>query len=491
MAICNWNSWDQSIFELARKERKPIFLWITYRGCRACAQMEEESFVHEGILKKLSEHFVTLRVDRDEHPDIDRHFQRLFSVMLGKEEGWPLTFFLTPDKTPLYAAAYVPSEARDGMMGLGEMLDLVAQKYADDPEGFAEKGRETLAQLKLPTQIQATRIDPKALSVILRKQILETYDSELGGYGDAPKQLHVALYKAALKLNDLEGEVEPIHSLRHTLDAMLASAIWDAEAGGFYCCTLDREWQVPQRRKLLAENAIMASVLIDIDRAVGGEERYRNAAYRICDWALEAMREDETGLWMTGTIDHAKDERIFAAPNALMTRALLQAAKSEDRYRPEALASLNRLIKHMTSGAQIQHQYGASDAVTYLVDYAALGVALLAAYDLTENKQFVATAGEYASAAIRRFYDNGRWGVGDGEWSDPMVFVDTMLPSAAATMIMVLTRLADLLDHDYRPFVDQTLAVASYQLMRRPIAKAGMAEAALMLPQNDTQMEAG
>jgi len=476
----DWDEWGDAAFDRARQEKKAVLLWISYRGCRACGRMEEESFADAEIAAKIREDFVAIRVDRDERPDIDRHFQRLFSVMLGKEEGWPLTFFLTPDKTPLYAAAYVPPEARDGMMGMGTLLDLVAQKYADDPEGFAQKGREALAQLALPTRIEATHIDIKALSTILRRQILDVYDPEFGGYGDAPKELHPALYRAALRLDTLEGEVEPLHSLRHTLDTMLDAPIWDAEAKGFFCCTLDREWQIPQQHKRLAENAIMVSVLLDTADKIGNEgQRYVDAAYGICDWALEQMRDGQSGLWINGITDGERDERIFAAPNALMTRALLDAARREERYRPEALGALNRLMEMMVSNMQVRHQLDRPDTVTYLVDYAALASAWLAAYDLTGNRQFIATAGEYAGAAIRRFYDRGRWAVGDGEWNDPMVFVDVMLPSAAATITMVLTRLADLLDHDYRPFVDQTLAVASYQLMRRPISKAGMAEAAM------------
>jgi uncharacterized protein YyaL (SSP411 family) len=364
------------------------------------------------------------------------------------------------------------------MMGLGELLDLVARKYADDPVGFGTKGSEALQALDLPTTIEATRIDPHALATTLRKQILDVYDPIHGGYGESPKHLHVALLKAALVLHDAEGEVEPIHTLRHTLDTLMVAPIWDARHGGFYCCSNDAEWQMPQARKSLAENAIMAIVYLRAAE-VTGEGDYRRWAYRICDWALAEMREGKSSLFFAGQIDGTPDRRIFAAPNALMTAALMLAAQSEDRYRPDALGALNSLMETLLSGSQLQHQMGQEDTITYLVDYAALGAALLSAWDLTGNQHFVATAGEVASAAIRRFYDNGRWAVGDGEWNDPTVFVDTTLPSPAATIVMVLHRLSDLLDKSYAPFVEQTLAVASYALMRRPIAKAGMAEAAL------------
>ncbi len=477
-----WREWGETALSEAREGGKPLFLWITYRGCRACEQMEEESFTDPKILTMIHARFVPIRVDRDEHPDIDRHFQRVFGLMLGKEEGWPLSLFLDPDRTPLYVAAYVPREARDGMMGLETLLDLVARKYADDPEAFAQKGREALAQLRPRQSLDATQIDPKTLSTVLHRQILEVYDAEHGGYGETPKHHHAALLMTALALDTYTGEVEPLHSLRHTLDTMLEAPIRDGEAGGFYCCTLDAAWQIPQKRKSLAENALFARVLLRTDRHINAATpHYRDAAYGIGEWALHSMRDAESGLCYHGVIDGEEDRRIFTAPNALMAATLLIAAQSEERFRPDALELLHQLMETMLSGFQLRHQLGTPDTTTYLVDYAALSLALLAAYDLTQNEHFLATAGEIAGAAIRRFYDRGFWAVGDGEWNDPTVFVDTPFPSPAAMITHALHRLSQELDGDYAPFVHQTLAVSSYQLMRRPITKAGMAEVALQV----------
>ncbi len=473
-----WKKWNDAAFEQARKEAKPVFLWIEYRGCRACAQMADESFGDLAITTRLNRDYVPIRIDRDERPDIDRHYQRVFSTMLGKEGGWPLSLFLSAEKKPLYVSAYIPSEARDGMMGMGDLLDVIVRKYTEDPEAFGRKGEEALSALRPRDSVEATHIDPKALATTLRKQILDVYDTQYGGYGESPKHLHVALLKTVLVLHEVEGEAEPILSLRATLEHLMDSPMWDNERGGFFCCSLDEAWQMPQRRKSLAENAILAIVLLRTADATG-EMLYRERAYQICDWGLERIREKPTRLLCAGEIDGEIDRRIFAAPNALMAAALMRAAQTQERYRPEALGLLNALMEQMLSGAQLRHQLGEPDTVTYLVDYAALAAAQLGAYDLTGNHHFVATAGEIASAAIRRFYDRGYWAVGDGEWSDPTVFVDTTLPSPAATITIVLHRLSELLDKAYTPFVEQTLAVASYELMRRPIAKAGMAEAAL------------
>ncbi len=482
MKMIKWEEWGDKAFARARETGRAVFLWITYRGCRACARMEEESFADPEITEKIHTQFVPVHVDRDEHPDVDRHFQRVFHAMLGKEEGWPLTLFLAPDYTPLHMAAYVPPEARDGMMGMETLLDLVAKQYAADPEALSQKGKNALSQLLPKQSIEATQIDPEALATVLRRQMHDAYDPKHGGYGETPKYPHIGLLMAGLQLHAYDGGVEPFHSLRYTLDRILEAPIWDTKNGGMFCCTLDEAWQVPQHRKHLAENAMMVRVLLRADAmADDSDKRYSEAAYALCDWGLKSMRDSISGLCIHGEIDGAKDTRIFTAPNALMATALLIAAQSEERFRPDALELLHRLMEMMLSGFELHHQLGTSDTTTYLVDYAALGLALLAAYDLTQNEHFLATAGEIAGAAIRRFYDRGFWAVGDGEWRDPTVFVDTTLPSPAATITHVLHRLSRELDGDYAPFVQQTLAVSSYQLMRRPIAKAGMAEVALQV----------
>ena len=478
MEQIRWQEWNDQTLDRAKSEGKPLFVWIDYRGCRACAQMEQESLADPAIAGRIMETMVPVRIDRDEHPDIDRHFQRLFSVANGKEGGWPLTLFLSPELIPLYVAAYLPPVGQGGLNGLPETIDLVMRNWTENHDAFVAKGKALLEELALPERIEATRIDPEALTVTLRRQILEVYDPENGGYGSAPKQLHVSLLKMIPVLLTYREDAELSASYRHTLDKLMTSPIWDAVGKGFYCCTEDDAWQQPRLRKSLAENAIMAIAYFRAAELTG-EAAYREQGYRICDWALTKMNGGSEHLFYAGEIDGEMDRRIFFAPNALMAAAMMLAATQEDRYRPDALGILHHLMEEMVHGRHIRHGDVGNTETGYLVDYAALGAALLFAFDLTGNDQFINTAGEFASEALRRFYDRGRWTVGDGAWKDPTVFVDTTLPAPAATMVMVLHRLSILLDKAYAPFVEQTLAVASYELMRRPIAKTAMAEAAL------------
>jgi len=477
MAIDFWNAWESAAFDRAERENKPIFLWITYQGCRACAQMEQESFDDEAVAAKLAEDFVAIRVDRDERPDIDRHFQRVFSTMLGKEEGWPLSLFLAPDTTPLYAAAYVPLEARDGMMGLGLMLELIVQKYDQDRSTLIDKGKEVLGQLTLPATLQATRLDREALGGTFAQQFKEVYDEEHTGLGDAPKFLRVTTLEAALRWGNEAKDAALLERVSQTLDTMLAAPVWDEAEGGFYVGALDAAWQIPQRRKSLGENARMMVLLLRAGD-VFENLHYIESAVRIADWALAQMQDRRTKLFHTGVQEEGIDHRLFLTPNAMMATALCQLANREDRFRPDALGTLQRVMEHFQKGDDLGHQYDAEISVTFFEDYVWLAKAFLAAYDLTANHEFSLSASTYVHAAIRRFYQQGFWQVGDGEFRDPSPFIDGEFSSPIGEMIAVLNRLSIEVDTGYKPFADQTLSVASYDLMRHPISQAKMAESA-------------
>ena len=475
MEAIRWAQWGNAALEQARKEQRAVFLWITYQGCWACAQMEEESFADSKIVERLNTHFVPIRIDRDERPDLDRHFQRVFTTMLGKEEGWPLTLFLDPDRIPLYAAAYVPPEARDGMMGLGSMLELVARKYAEDRPTLLAKGEEVLAQLTMPASLTATRLDRQVLGATFADQFREVYDEEHAGLGRAPKYLRVSTLEAALGWGEQVEESGLSDRVSETLDTMLASEVWDEAEGGWYCCALDAAWHIPQHRKRLGENARMIVLLLRAGN-IFDEPRYTEAAIRIADWARALMQDRQTKLFYAGTLEESIDRRLFLAPNAMMATALCQLAHQEDRFRPDALGTLHAVMEHFQKGDDLVHQYAEETGVTFFEDYVGLAQAFLAAHDLTGNQQFSLSASTFVHAAIRRFYQHGFWHVGDGEFRDPSPFVDGEFFSPVGEMIGILNRLSREVDPGYKPFADQTLSVASYDLMRHPISQAKMVE---------------
>jgi len=183
----DWYPWSEEAFAKAKKENKPIFLSIGYSSCHWCHVMERESFEDEKIAKILNERFISIKVDKEERPDIDRHFQSVYQLMHRRAGGWPTSIFLTETLKPFYAATYIPPEPRYGMMGFDQLLRLISEKYTNEKELLTQKAEEILGSLD-PKQnsIQATELD---LSLIERvqKQAKQLFDGTNGGFGSAPK----------------------------------------------------------------------------------------------------------------------------------------------------------------------------------------------------------------------------------------------------------------------------------------------------------------
>ncbi len=478
MEQIKWQQWEEATFEKARREDKALFLWIEYFGCRACRRMEREGLRGPAAIELINERFIPIKVSREEHPDIDKHFQRVFTTMTGRDEGWPLSIYIDPDKVPLYAASYIPAEASDGMMSLYQIAELIAKRYAKDRETLLSKGRDVLDRLKPKLSIEATRIDREILRDRFVRQIKEVYDSQNKGFGEGRKYLHASATLTALDCCNFDNKYELTGIVTEVLDTMLSSPVWDSRYGGFFCCSLDDSWSVPLRRKDLSENALMVLVLLKAED-IKNESRYAEAAYKIGEWALGKMKDTGTGLFYNANDSESTDRRVFASSNAMMIKALLELSRRNDRFHVDALAAVNTLMLRMVSGADIRHQLDNDNTVTYLTDYATVADMLLSAAKVSDNNNYLLDAAETANAAIRRFYDKGFWSVGDGQFADPCGFADSALPSPAAVIVSVLARLSKEIDKAYEPFVRQTFEVSSYELMRKPISKAKMVDAVL------------
>ncbi|WP_457607896.1 thioredoxin domain-containing protein [Nitratifractor sp.] len=356
-----WYPWGEEAFEKARREGKAIFLSVGYSSCHWCHVMERESFEDEEIARKLNEHFVSIKVDREERPDIDKHFQEIFVTMNGRAGGWPLSVFMTPEKIPFYSATYIPPEPRYGMMGFAELLDVIADKYAKERETLLEKGKEVLAFLQPKGKIQATKIDER-LEEIAARQIVQVYDRDYGGFGGAPKFPHASTLTLAMELYRLCRDPELLEIVTHTLDRMTQGGLYDLVDGGFCRYSTDEAWLVPHFEKMTYDNALMAEVLIDAWRLTG-EERYRDLAWETLDFMLANMRDGDLffsasdadtegveGLYFTYTYEEAVEAFRAAGlsdPEALARRlsitpegnfegrSIVRYADPEDREDPE------------------------------------------------------------------------------------------------------------------------------------------------------------
>ena len=297
----DWYGWGPDAFARARAERKPVLLSVGYAACHWCHVMAHESFEDEAIAAVMNELYVSIKVDREERPDIDQIYQNALAL-LGQAGGWPLTMFLTPDGDPFWGGTYFPPEPRYGRPGFGDVLRLIAEKYRDDPQAVSqntEAMKDALQRLASPKA--GTTIGREFTDEITGKLYRE-HDTVNGGIGDAPKFPQVPLLEMLWRSWKRAGVPQHRDAVLLSLTRMSQGGIYDHLAGGFARYTVDAEWLVPHFEKMLYDNAQILELLIH------GWQETRNPlfAQRIretCDWALAAMKA-EAGS--TGT-------RAFAA----------------------------------------------------------------------------------------------------------------------------------------------------------------------------------
>ena len=287
----DWYPWGEEAFEKARKENKAIFLSIGYSSCHWCHVMEHESFEDEATAKILNEHFIAVKVDREERPDIDKHFQEVYQLMNQRPGGWPTSIFLTQEQKPFYSATYIPDEPRYGMMSFSSLLEVIADKYTKEKDLLTEKADEILRFLNpKEDKIQATKLD---LSIIGRvtDQAKQLFDNKNGGFNKAPKFPQASMLDLLLDVYRITGDKETLNMALLSLSSMAKGGLRDLVEGGFCRYSTDDEWLVPHFEKMTYDNALLAEVYLKAYH-VTGNDFYKSVAFETIDFMVENMSED-------------------------------------------------------------------------------------------------------------------------------------------------------------------------------------------------------
>lgn len=287
----DWYPWGEEAFEKARKENKAIFLSIGYSSCHWCHVMEDESFKDEATAKILNEHFIAVKIDREERPDIDKHFQEVYQLMNQRPGGWPTSIFLTQEQKPFYSATYIPDEPRYGMMSFSSLLEVIAEKYTKEKGLLTEKADEILRFLNpKEDRIQATKLD---LSIIERvtDQAKQLFDNTNGGFNKAPKFPQASMLDLLLDIYPISGDKETRNMALHSLTCMAKGGLRDLVEGGFCRYSTDNEWLVPHFEKMTYDNALLAEVYLKAYH-VSGDDFYKSVAFETIDFMMVNMSED-------------------------------------------------------------------------------------------------------------------------------------------------------------------------------------------------------
>lgn len=488
--LIEWHEWDNELFEKARQQEKAILLWIGNNGCYWCEQMIKESFQNEEITSRINDNFIAVKVDSYVRPDIGRYFHGVFTQMTGREASYPLTIFLSPDMVPLYTASYVPDRNRDGMMGMDETTELISEKYKNQKKILIKKGREVLNELTNSSDtLKATKLNSN-LSVLISEQILALYDKENSGFGDSPKFPRYSVLQLSMDVYELEKNEKIAAIVQNTLDSMILKNLRDTEDGGFHRYCTDSAWAEPYRGKSIFDNALMAEVLF---RAYGllGESLYLDTAIETVEFICLNFKDSESldenmfsQLYDEGKI---KDKNIITSSNTMAINALFCAGEHDSKYNKIAISSLSKLLETSMQNGKLYH---ASKPLVegFLEDYAYLASALISAHERTREEHYLVKASEIINEALRRYFNGGIWKYTNREFE---LFADTVdgdYPAALSVMAQVLQKAGQTISSDYDKFLNRTLEIHSYTLMRQPISMPQLSRVALKSVQHPAKV---
>ncbi len=520
----DWFPWGDEALARARDDDRPILLSIGYAACHWCHVMEHESFEDAATAAVMNEHFVCVKVDREERPDLDAVYMDAVVAMTG-QGGWPMTVFLTPGGEPFFGGTYYPPAPRHGLPSFRQVLEAVAQAYRERRAEVAQSAAQLVEAVRGSSSLTPSA-EPLTDSILsdAARALLRTFDPRWGGFGGAPKFPPAS----ALELLLRRGELEPVTT---TLDAMAAGGMYDLVGGGFHRYSVDETWLVPHFEKMLYDNALLVPAYLHA-WVVTGKERYRQVVeetveYLLRDLALpeggfassqDADTDGIEGLTYTWTEDECvpaellhpfehgrsiirgeldpelrarlldersrrpqpgRDDKAIAAWNGLALAALAEAARRFTSNR--LLQAAERLGSFLlgelsTSDGRLFRTWrdGRASIMGYLEDYADVAHGLYELHVATGELRWLEEANRLARLAVELFADEERGGffmtAHDAEElvTRKKDLDDNPVPSGNSMLAFVLLRLARIYGDDEL----ERRAVGVLRLLNRGLTRA-------------------
>ena len=340
----DWWPWCDEAFEKAKREHKGIFISIGYSSCHWCHVMEHEVFENETIAAYLNENFISIKVDKEERPDIDKHYQEVHQLLNRRTGGWPTSIFSTPENKPFYAATYIPPEPQDRNMGFMQLIEIIAPKISENDEKLFQNADEIESFLQ-PSK-RPTEAKPLQLSIVVTfvKQVNHSYEASYGGFSVTPKFPHTSTLTALLNIATIDKNSDVEKMVRFTLEQMQRGGLLDIVEGGFCRYSTDDKWLVPHFEKMTYDNGLLielytkASLVLD-------DPAFLVTAKENADFMVTTMAQDHLFYSASDADTEGEEGKYFVYDFEEVQKTL-----TENGYSHQEIESINTTLSITPKG---------------------------------------------------------------------------------------------------------------------------------------------
>lgn len=305
----NWYPWGEEALSKAKSQNKPLFISIGYSTCHWCHVMAKESFENQEVADLLNEHFVSIKVDREERADVDSVYMAACIAMNG-QGGWPLTIIATPDQKPFFAATYIPLKTGMGRTGLIDLLKNVIKLWEQDSDKLKAHGEEITQYLKNQTIAVQPSVESKDIFHKAFMQYEMLFDKRYGGFGQAPKFPAAHNLMFLMRYYFFENNQNAMDMVEKTLEGMYRGGIFDHLGGGFSRYSTDEKWLVPHFEKMLYDNALLSVAYLEAFQ-ISRKDIYRDIAEFTLEFMIRELNSIKGGFWTALDADVEGEEGLF------------------------------------------------------------------------------------------------------------------------------------------------------------------------------------